>query len=64
MRSGQILVPHFQESHKIHIRCPSENKEAYNCRKRFYAWNLQVKQVFGNYYRSKCRRLTLQINNI
>ena len=29
----------------IHIRCPSENKEAYNCRKRFYALNVQV-QVF------------------
>ncbi|KAL9962111.1 hypothetical protein ACROYT_G031184 [Oculina patagonica] len=26
----------------IHIRCPSENKEAYNCRKRFHALNVQV----------------------
>ena len=28
----------------IHIRCPSENKEAYNYRKRFYALNVQVQQ--------------------
>ena len=28
----------------IHIRCPSENKEAYNYRKWFYALNVQVQQ--------------------
>lgn len=28
----------------IHIRCPSENREAYNYRKRFYALNVQVQQ--------------------
>ena len=42
----------------IHIRCPAGNKEAYNCRKRFYALYVQV-QVFSNYSRSKCHRFTL-----
>lgn len=42
----------------IHIRCPSGNKEAYNCRKRFYALNVQV-QVFANYSKSKCHCFTL-----
>ena len=37
----------------IHIRCPAGNKEAYNCRKRFYALNVQV-QVFANCSGSKC----------
>ena len=44
----------------IHIRCPSENKEAYNCRKRFYALNVQV-QVFACYSRSKCHCFTLTV---
>ena len=42
----------------IHVRCPAGNKEAYNCRKRFYALYVQV-QVFSNYSRSKCDRFTL-----
>lgn len=45
----------------IHIRCPSENKEAYNYRKRFYALNNQVQQIFGNYYRSKCHHFILNV---
>lgn len=43
----------------IHIRCPSGNKEAYNCRKRSYALNVLKVQVFANYSRSKCHCFTL-----
>ena len=44
----------------IRIWCPSENKEAYNCRKRFYALNVQV-QVFYYCSRSKCHCVTLTV---
>lgn len=45
----------------IHIRCPPENKEAYNCRKRFYALNVQV-QVFPNYSRRIHHMLLFHLN--